>query len=140
MSSGLFNYTQDSAFAISNMENPLKSYTHMELIEISQKHAPDFAPGTSIHYSNPNYLLLGMIIEKITGNTLLDEVQKRILDRLAMTNTSFAVNADFPNPHAHGYEYTDASKTEPADVTEINPSWARGAGSMISTLGDLGNT
>ncbi|MEO8446498.1 MAG: serine hydrolase domain-containing protein [bacterium] len=137
MTSGLFNYSEDDTFGNDMMQNMKKSFTPEQLIAISQKHAPYFAPGTGMHYSNTNTILLGLIAEKITGNTLQAEIQNRILTPLGMTNSNFAMNADFPDPHAQGYMYMDSTNIVPTDVTDSDPSWGWAAGSMISTLGDV---
>lgn len=137
MSSGLFNYTEDPDFGKTLTENPFTPFTPGQLIDIAKTHEPYFAPGKSFHYSNTNFILLGMIIEKITGNTMKSEIQKRIFDPLGMTNTLLADNEYFPDPHAHGYGYADPTSAEPTDLTNMNASWAWSAGSLISTLEDL---
>ena len=136
MTSGIYNYTEDAMF--SDFSGSMKkNYTHQELIDIALKHPPYFPPGHSFHYSNTNFILLGMIIEKITGNSLPNEIQKRILTPLGMTNTSFPVDTAFANPHAQGYEYADSISPSPKDVTNLNTSAAWAAGAMVSTLNDL---
>ena len=88
MTSGIYNYTEDLMF--SDFSGSMKkNYTHQELIDIALKHPPYFKPGSTFHYSNTNFILLGMIIEKITGDSLPNEIQKRILTPLGMTDTSF---------------------------------------------------
>ncbi len=137
MTSGLYNYTEDQTFLSNMQKDLLKPFTPQELIAISEKHAPDFAPGTSMHYSNTNFIILGLIIEKLTGNPLQTEFQNRIFNPLGMKETSFAVNSNFPDPHAHGYIYWDSNAVSPTDVTDLDPSWGWAAGSMISTLEDI---
>ncbi len=137
MTSGIYNYSDDDIWEKDFEANMKLVYTPQQLIAIAEKHSPYFAPGTSIHYSNTNTILLGLIIEKLTGNSIESEIQKRILEPLGMSNTSFATNSAFPDPHAKGYFYFDSSKTEPTDVTEIDPGWAWSAGAMISNLMDM---
>lgn len=137
MSSGIYNYSEDTAWANKMFEYMNTSFTPMELIDVALKHPPYFAPGSSVHYSNTNFILLGLIIEKITGNPLQTEIQNRILTPLGMVHSNLAVNSDFPDPHARGYLYEDSTSMAPLDVTDMNPSWGWAAGSMISTLGDL---
>jgi D-alanyl-D-alanine carboxypeptidase len=136
MTSGIYNYTEDLMF--SDFSGSMKkNYTHQELIDIALKHPPYFKPGSTFHYSNTNFILLGMIIEKITGDSLPNEIQKRILTPLGMTDTSFPVDTIFANRHAHGYEYADSTSASPKDVTNLNTSAAWAAGAMVSTLNDL---
>ncbi|HMQ69078.1 MAG TPA: serine hydrolase domain-containing protein [Ignavibacteria bacterium] len=137
MKSGLFNYTEDEEFVKNMMADLTKAYTPEELIEISLKHEPYFPPGTSMHYSNTNTILLGLIIEKLTGNSLESEIQNRILTPLEMKNTSFAVDSYFPEPHGHGYLLADSLSGMLKDVTILNPSWGWAAGAMISDLNDI---
>lgn len=137
MTSGIFNYTEDENFQKKFFGDMSVSFTPEELIDIAKKHPPYFPPGTSIHYSNSNTILLGLIIEKITGNKLQDEISKRIIIPLKMTNTSFAADSFFPEPHSKGYIYFDSTDLIPKDVTLLNPSWGWAAGAIISTLDDL---
>ncbi len=137
MRSGLYNYSDDSVFVKEFMKNMNTPYTPQELIAVSLKHEPYFPPDSGFHYSNTNFILLGLIIEKITGNSVQTEIKNRILDPLGMTETVFAVNSDFSAPHAHGYIYMDSTASAPVDVTNLDPSWGWTAGAIISTLGDL---
>lgn len=137
MSSGIYNYSEDTAFQKEFFEDMSRSFTPEQMIDIAKKHEPYFSPGASLHYSNTNTILLGLIIERITGNSLKSEIQKRILDPLEMTNTFFAVDTTFPAPHSNGYMYEDTVSLYPKDVTLLNPSWGWAAGAIISTLDDL---
>jgi D-alanyl-D-alanine carboxypeptidase len=137
MTSGIFNYSEDDIFVKDFLSNISKPFTPEELIDISKKHEPYFAPGTDFHYSNTNTILLGLIIEKITGSLLQTEIQNRILNPLGMKETTFATDTTFPDPHPQGYYYMDSTSSEPTDVTYLNPSWGWSAGAIISTLGDL---
>lgn len=137
MTSGIYNYSDDSVLVADMLGNLQKGFTPQELITIAKNHPPYFEPGTSYHYSNTNTILLGLIIEQITGNPFGKEIQYRIFNPLEMKNTSFENDSNFPEPHAHGYFYFDSTSAEPTDVTGLNPSWGWSAGAIISTLGDL---
>ena len=137
MRSGIFNYSEDENFQKELFNDLTKSFTPQEVVAIAEKHDPYFPPGTGMHYSNTNTILLGLIIEKLTGVTLENAVKSRILDPLGMNESVFAVNTDFPEPHAHGYLYPDSSSIVPDDVTNQNPSWGWSAGAMISTIKDI---
>ena len=137
MRSGIYNYSEDDNFQKELLNDFTRSFTPQEVIAIAEKHDPYFAPGTDMHYSNTNTILLGLIIEKITGVTLQNAIKSRILVPLEMNESIFAVNTDFPEPHAHGYMYLDSNSIVPEDVTVQNPSWGWSAGAMISTLKDV---
>lgn len=137
MTSGIYNYAEDATFNAELTKDLTTPFTPNQLVDIALKHDPNFPPGKGYHYSNTNYTLLGLIIEKITGNPLPTEIQNRILNPLGMKNTDFPLNETFPDPHSHGYAYIDSLSADPTDVTNQNPSWGWSAGAMISTLDDL---
>jgi D-alanyl-D-alanine carboxypeptidase len=83
-------------------------------------------------YSNTNYILLGMIIQKVTGHSPITEIRRLILLPLGLHDTSFPLTSpQIPAPYAHGYY-------GPVDVTHlVNPSTAWTSGAMISTVDDV---
>jgi D-alanyl-D-alanine carboxypeptidase len=96
---------------------------------------PYFTPGGGYHYSSTNYILLGIIIEEVTGHWVESEVKKRVIDELGLKNTFFPEGTGIPGPHSEGYfESSDGSVT---DATKENVSWAWTAGAMVSSVGDL---
>jgi D-alanyl-D-alanine carboxypeptidase len=158
MTSGLFSYTEDEDFNNTLDTDPQKVWEPEELIEIGFSHQPDFSPGDGFQYSNTNTVLLGMIIEQLTGQPLEQEFQDRIFVPLGMGNSLFPErsSAAIPDPHPRGYMYqtnvetlntselqeeeaeqADESAGEPNDVTDENPSWGWAAGAAISTLNDM---
>jgi D-alanyl-D-alanine carboxypeptidase len=154
MSSGLYNYSEDDSFENAlNTEllgnNMDRVWKPQELLDIAFKHPPYFAPGKGLHYSNTNYILLGLMIEQLTGHPVEDEIQRRILTPLGMSNTSMPAltSSAIPNPYPRGYTFVmpvtqtgqagSTPKGNPLDVTMVNPSWGWTAGNMISTVHDL---
>ncbi|WP_158845250.1 serine hydrolase domain-containing protein [Streptomyces sp. NRRL WC-3742] len=114
-----------------------------KVVAAATAHAPYFAPGTSFHYSNTNFILLGMVIEKVTGNAYTREIEARILRPLGLTRTYFpGASTDIRGPHAHGY-VTLVDGTGPTaprtdyDISEQSVTWATSAGELISTTDDL---
>lgn len=94
-----------------------------------------FRPGTAQRYGNADYIVAGLLIEKVTGHRWADEVTRRIIRPLRLTGTSVpGDDPRIPGPHAHGYEATPAGWI---DVTEANPSLQWSAASIISTAPDL---
>jgi D-alanyl-D-alanine carboxypeptidase len=158
MTSGLFSYTEDEDFNQTLDTDPQKAWEPEELIEIGLEHPPDFSPGEDFRYSNTNTVLLGMIIEQLTGQPLEQEFHDRLFVPLGMSNTLLPErsSAAIPDPHPRGYMYqtnvetlntselqeeeaeqADESAGEPNDVTDENPSWGWAAGAAISTLNDM---
>jgi D-alanyl-D-alanine carboxypeptidase len=139
--SGLFSYTADPGFFPGMDRDPQHVYTDRELLDVAFAHAPNFAPGAGWSYSNTNYILVGMILQKLTGQSLPDLVQQRIVRPLGLTRTYFATpRATGTGPgYAHGYAI-DFSVTPPAysDVSGLPlGGWAGAAGAVISTQSDL---
>ena len=83
-----------------------------------------------------NYILLGLIIEQVTGRSVAAEIAERIIVPLGLTQTSFAATPEMPDPYAHGYA-VDHVGAPLRDVTRSNPDVAWAAGAMISTMDDL---
>ncbi|GLZ37636.1 serine hydrolase domain-containing protein [Actinokineospora sp. NBRC 105648] len=149
--SGLFDPTNESTEVFPDINDPAvfrtwvaqgglnRTFTPRSLVAKAVKHDPYFAPGTKWGYSNTNYTLVGMIIEKVTGHPYGQEVSARILRPLGMTDTSVpGRSTKIPGPHAHSYWTTiDGTTQTDVDVTEHNPSWAGAAGEIISTTDDL---
>ncbi|WP_329403585.1 serine hydrolase domain-containing protein [Streptomyces melanogenes] len=136
MRSGLFSYSADDAFIKAFLTNPDRPFTPKELLAYAFKHPNQFPPGSKFQYCNTNYILLGLLVEKMTGRSLRDVIEHRILRPSHLDDTLFPKAAEFPRPHAHGY--TNQTLTgKVTDSTHWNPSWAWAAGSMISDLHDL---
>ncbi|GAA4614312.1 serine hydrolase domain-containing protein [Actinoallomurus liliacearum] len=94
-----------------------------------------FPPGKGWHYSNTNYVLAGLIIEKVTGRSWQDEITRRIVRPLGLHDTTVPdSDPDLPGPHAHGYMEIDGGAV---DITRMNPSIAGPSGAITSTTGDL---
>lgn len=83
-------------------------------------------------YSNTNYVVLGMVIERVTGRSYATETARRIITPLRLSGTSFpGTRTTLPAPHGRAYT------SEGQDVTALNPRVAGAAGELISTLADL---
>ncbi|MFB7669215.1 serine hydrolase domain-containing protein [Kitasatospora sp. NPDC056138] len=111
-------------------------YSPQQLIAIANRHEPDFAPGTGWQYSNTNYIVAGLLIDKVTGHNWRQEVERRIIRPLGLTHTTLPTTATtLPGHYAHGY--VEPLSGGHLDVTELNPSFADAAGSAISSTEDL---
>jgi D-alanyl-D-alanine carboxypeptidase len=97
---------------------------------------PDlFAPGTSWAYSNTNYTLAGMVIERVTGNSLRHELERRIFGPLHLRHTSFPTDeTTIAGHHVKGYALLDG---ELRDVTMLDVSGVWGPGNLVSTTPDI---
>ncbi|MFD7097350.1 serine hydrolase domain-containing protein [Streptomyces xanthophaeus] len=136
MRSGLFNYSEDAEFDKLLFADPDRRFTPQQLLDFSFKHPVQFAPGAEFEYSNTNLILLGLLLEKVTGRPIQDVIREQVLKPAGLRRTLFPTDAYFPDPHAQGYtQQTASGKIE--DATDWDPSWAWAAGAMISDLQDL---
>ena len=133
--SGLYSYTDDLLTA------DLESLRHRgaepgELLTMALKHPPLFAPGSAWSYSNTNYIVAGMLVEKVTGHSLAGEITRRINRPLGLRDTSLPGRGDerLPAPHPRGYLSLGGPLT---DFTDFDPSIAGAAGALVSTGRDL---
>ncbi|MEU5690098.1 peptidase [Streptomyces venezuelae] len=117
-----------------------ETWSPERILDLALKYKPDFEPGTGWNYSNTNFVLAGMIIEKATGNTYAQEAERRIIKRLKLRETTFpGTDPKMPAPYAVGYSklYAENPGPEVYDATEYNPAWSGATGEVISTTGDL---
>ncbi|MFH8586634.1 serine hydrolase domain-containing protein [Streptomyces celluloflavus] len=128
--SGLPNYTE--------YDLQLRHYEPRELLGIALRHKAHFDPGKKWEYSNTNYVLAGLIIQKVTGRPVAKEIDQRIIKPVGLRHTYFPAPGDttIREPHPKGYD-RDSADAPPRDITEMDPSWAWAAGQMISTNSDL---
>jgi D-alanyl-D-alanine carboxypeptidase len=111
--------------------------TPKQWVAIAAKKRPLFAPGAKYNYSNTNWFLLGLIIEKVTHDTIQNEIATRILAPLSLSHTSFpTTNWGMPTPYAHGYSLNGKGQwIDESAVLAPSVSWA--AGAMISDMADM---
>jgi CubicO group peptidase (beta-lactamase class C family) len=107
MRSGLYGYTNDPEFAATLDADPTKVWTPQEVLAIGFRHPPEFPPGTAYDYSNTNYTLLGLIVEKVDGKPLDRAFQDRLFGPLGLQQTTLPASVDtsIPDPYSHGYMY-----------------------------------
>ena len=126
---------QDAVDAEFIKGNMTRSWSPRELVGLVADREPDFAPGSSWAYSNTNYMLAGLMIERVTGHSLGQELRRRVFAPLHLRHTSFPVNATrIPGRHASGYAVVDS---EVRDVTVLNPSGTWAAGNLVSSAADI---
>lgn len=137
MTAGISNYVLDPLIAVDYAADPLLPFDSAQVPDMIRAHGKaDFAPGTEVRYSDSNYVLLGLIVEQVTGRPVGEEITDRILVPLGLSGTSYPDTPDMPVPFLQGY-----AAAEPGDplreVTRSNPAVPAAAGAMISTVGDL---
>ena len=135
MRSGLFEAYDTAQFAQLNWKVP-KDFNPRTLIGWAMQQKPYFPPGKGYHYSNTNYLLIGMIIEEITKDSVGNQIRKRLLEPFGLKQTFYPENENMPSPWVHGYHldkqgnWNDISNTIPV-------AFMGSAGAMISDMNDM---
>ncbi|AAU17239.1 beta-lactamase family protein [Bacillus cereus] len=113
------------------MENPSENYTAEQLIS----RALQLEPVKGWSYSNTNMVIIGLIIQKVTGESYAEQIQKRIINPLSLKETVLPGSSmDIPKKNARGYLNTGDKLV---DITLFNPSFANASGEMISTGEDM---
>lgn len=136
MRSGLTDYTKVDGFGKAVTADPQHTFTPADLLDWAFSVPVQFPPGEKFDYSNTNYVVLGLLVEKVGAAALPDYIAEQILTPLGLARTSFPTGTRFPTPHPHGYTDPDDGGRV-VDATDWNASITWAAGAMISTLEDM---
>jgi D-alanyl-D-alanine carboxypeptidase len=137
MRSGLYDFTAEPKFLKAFTENPLLKFGPQDVVKIEETHKPVAEPNTETKYTDSNYVLLGLILEAVSGETAEAAITNQVIEPLGLKHTSFPATAAMPKPFSRGYFAGDEGKSKIQDYTAVNPKVAWTAGAMVSTLGDL---
>ncbi|MFI1714249.1 serine hydrolase domain-containing protein [Streptomyces litmocidini] len=142
--SGIYSYTSDPAFqekvfGPGFLEHRYDTWTPRQLVSVAMAHRPDFEPGASWNYSNTNFVLAGMVIEKVTGRPYGKAVENRIIKPLKLRATTVpGTRSAMPEPSSPAYSKLSRDVNAPVhEVSDLNPSIAGAAGEIISDSRDL---
>jgi len=129
---GLYDYLEDKHFLARAFHAPDHHWAPQELVAYAARHPSAFQPGQrgTWDYSSTNYVVLGMIVEQVTGNSLAHEMRQRIFLPLELYHTYFAPDESVPGVQARGYRQNH-------DQTNISLSFAFATANMVSTVGDV---
>ena len=129
--SGIPNYTNPEFIKIAGKPD----LTRKEVLDLVSGKPFDFEPGTGWRYSNTNYFLLGLIVEKLNGRPYADVLQREFFEPLGLKRSRYDNGAAVPDS-AQGYAYNPADGTlRMADSRNMGGPFA--AGAIASTAGDL---
>ncbi len=140
MTSGIAPYSLSDDFQAELFADPQKVWTPEQLVDAARPLDAWFPLDTTgWQYSNTNYVLLGMVIEHVTGASLQQVFQDRIFDPLGMDDSFLPEPSDhtMPAPHLRGITEQGQPDGTTTDATSWNPSEAWAAGGVVSTLADL---
>ncbi|WLW57786.1 serine hydrolase domain-containing protein [Streptomyces sp. YU58] len=138
--SGLYDYTNDMfARTVPGFEAVRdKVFTYRQLVDRSLRRPRTSSPGAVYSYSNTNFVVAGMLVEKLTGHSVRTEYQDRIIEPLKLSDTFYAhPSTRIPGRHARGYLTPDQAGAPLVDATRQTASWAQSAGAIVSTTRDL---
>ena len=134
--SGLSDFETDPRYLKPYLAGNFAYYwSPRQLVQIGVSHKPLFAPGRGWSYSNTNYVVAQLIVERTTGKTLGAELRRRIFRPLHLDQTTYPTTPGLPNPYVHGYMLLGNPPL--TDVTRLSPSLAPGSGGIVSTVGDI---
>lgn len=135
MRSGLFDYRDNPAFVKQIVAHPQTFLSPEDLLNYSFEHPLLFKPGTRFQYSYTNTLLLGLIIEKVTGQSLAKVIQEQIAQPYKLRRTIFSDSTVNPVLEVRGYTINHLNKKMIPVIW--NPSWFWAAGAVTATAADL---
>ena len=132
--SGISDYVTNPDFLKAFYDNPIKGFTSQEILNLAKSRPPLFEPGTSFAYSHSDLCLLGVVLEKASGEPLGELLQKRIFTPLGMRESALMLTPQMAEPILHGYT-NERGVFE--DSSFWNPTAFRNSGNMNSTVADL---
>ncbi|MFE0045135.1 serine hydrolase domain-containing protein [Streptomyces albireticuli] len=134
----LLQHTSGLPDYVEYLGDDVRYYEPRELLDLALRHKAHFAPGVKWEYSNTNYVLAGLLVQKVTGRPLAEEIDQRVIRPAGLRHTYFPAPGDVTirEPHPKGY-YQEAAGAPLRDGTELDPSWGWAAGQLISTNSDL---
>ncbi len=135
--SGLFDYQNDARILEPYLSGDFGYFwSPLALLDVSNSHPPMFVPGAGVSYSATGYVVVGLIIEAVTGHSMGDEMRTRLFRPLGLRSTSYPTSPRIGGRHAHGYLNVPGQPL--LDVTGISPSYYWTTGNIVSTVRDIG--
>lgn len=145
MTSGYRDYVTDPDFGAANTADPFRMWTNEEKLSYVADEPLLFEPGTGWSYAHTNYVILGMVLEEVTGTPMAELLQERVLDPLGLDATVASQTGAIPDPAMHAFSSerrldlgVPAGKPFYEESTFWNPSWTINDGAIqTSTIEDL---
>lgn len=133
--SGISDYVTNPDFLKAFYANPIEGFTAQEIFDLADSRPPLFEPGTSFGYSHSDLCLLGVVLERASGEPLGELLKNRVVTPLGMSESNMMLTPQMADPALHGY-------TNERDVFENstfwNPTAFLNSGNMNSTASDVG--
>ena len=128
--SGIPSYTAFAEFG----ELMIQDHPRDSLVRLVESKNFMFEPGEALIYNNSAYFFLGLIIEKVTGQTYEEYLKDTFFDSLGMDNTSYCSTSEVTKNKVYGYGYTPEGLKQKGYLNHI---WPYAGGSLCSTTEDL---
>jgi D-alanyl-D-alanine carboxypeptidase len=129
---------------VTNGGGDLRSSAHTyveprDLVDAALSERRHFRPGTRWEYSNTNYVLLGLLVQRVTGRPIGEEITRRVIEPLRLRDTYWPETGEqqIRGSHPRGY-LADGPDGAWQDITDLDPSLGWAAGQLVSTPRDLG--
>ena len=136
--SGLPEYTDTYLSSRAAESENMQHYVPpRDLLDTALGKPAAFEPGTQWKYTNTNYIVLGMLVERVSQRPVGEQIDERIVKKLGLSHTYFPAPGDksIKGTHPQGYHLSAGGKLE--DITEMDPAWGWAAGAMVSTPSEL---
>ena len=140
MTSGYADYVRDEQMVKDIYADPFRQWTPQELISIGVNKPLLFEPGTNFGYSHTGYVILGEVIERVTGKPLAEAMRDRIFIPLGLRGTAAPATAEITPPVLHAFtsERRAALGIAPStrfyeESTYWSPSWTTAPGAILTT-------
>jgi D-alanyl-D-alanine carboxypeptidase len=129
---GLYDYLEDRNYAGRAYQDPQRAFDPRELVQYAAQFPLLFAPASpgNWDYASTNYVILGMIVERVTGNPLAAEMRARIFEPLGLDGTYFTPDEAVPDTMSRGY-------AQGIDQTNVAMSFGFATANLVSTAGDV---
>ncbi|WP_404816773.1 serine hydrolase domain-containing protein [Streptomyces thermolineatus] len=118
-------------------DNRFRAFGEEELVRHGLAAPPTGEPGEKWAYSNTNYVLAGLLLEKVTGTTAEKYIARNVIERAGLRDTSFPATPFVPGPHSAAYEAFFGTLDPPRDYSVYHPSAFDTAGALVSTVDDV---
>jgi D-alanyl-D-alanine carboxypeptidase len=119
-------------------DNRFRQFRPAELIEMGLMAPATGEPGGPLGaYSNTNYMLLGQLLEQVTGSTVEQYITQNVIERAGLRHTGFPAGPRIQGPHSRMYEALHGLIDPPRDYSVYNMSWVWPTASLVSTMEDL---
>lgn len=134
--SGIYDVIDDNGFYLAVLNDPSHTWSSEELVKYVYNDEPVFATGTDVEYSNTNYLLLAMILDKVTGGDHSRMLRIKVLNPLGLQDTYYYWHEALPAEVAQGY-FDFYNNGTILNITNYNTGSGNGYGGIYSTVYDL---